>query len=628
MRDRQTEASASPQAFLSLDDFGSALCVAPHPDDEVFGAGGLLAIMAAAGKAVRVLILSRGERAGGDASDDMAARRIEESRSAAQVLGVGAPHALDWPDRGMRYGEPLVASIASVIDETCPELLLLPALSEPHPDHQAVALAGMAAARRSACVRSVLFYEVGAPMHANTFVDISGVAERKWQAMRQFVSQEAIQPYEQQARALATLRAFGRGPDCVAAEAFFRVEVSALRQHGAAAALPLWPMARMERGLANAPEQLPLVSVLVRSMNRPQLAEAIACVAAQTYSNLEVVVVNASGSVHPPVLYPPERMELRLLQPGRDEGRAPERCDRATAANLALRAARGELAIFLDEDDLIDPEHLERLVAALDHHASAVAAYSGVRVEGAGGRFVRNYDSPWSALRLQAINFLPIHAVLFRIDRVRAAGLGFDETLPALEDWQFWRDLSALGEFIHCPGVSALYRQTHGDSGIADPEHSNYWRRWHRLLLERSVARNGAEENAKLLAWHAIELDQAQCREDVLRAELAQQRQDRQREHEQAQAEQLAARGEATLARTELASARAEAQELGQALRALENQHAALQEQHAALLVRNTDLACAIDTQQRRLQELQDSRSWRYTMPLRAVAVWFRARFR
>ncbi|MFP5462767.1 MAG: PIG-L family deacetylase, partial [Gammaproteobacteria bacterium] len=305
MRDRQTESQYYPREFLPLQDLDDLLCVAPHPDDEVFGAGGLLAQLAAQGRRVRCLVLSRGERAEGDPSGELAALRMDESRRAALVLGLPEPRFLDWPDRGMTYGEPLIADLAAQITEAGARVLLLPSLSEPHPDHQVAALAGMAAAQRSATVRTLFFYEVGAPMHPNALVDISAVAERKWQAMREFASQEAIQPYEAQARALATLRAFGAPGGCVAAEAFFRVEADALRSRGAGAALPMWPLARGRRQLANGPADLPLVSVLVRSMDRAQLSEAIASVAAQTWPNLEVVVLNASGRAHSPVLAAP-----------------------------------------------------------------------------------------------------------------------------------------------------------------------------------------------------------------------------------------------------------------------------------------------------------------------------------
>ena len=44
---------------------------------------------------------------------------------------------------------------------------------------------------------------------------------------------------------------------------------------------------------------LPRVSVVVRSSNRPSLAEALESITAQDYPALEVVVVGASGAGHP-----------------------------------------------------------------------------------------------------------------------------------------------------------------------------------------------------------------------------------------------------------------------------------------------------------------------------------------
>jgi LmbE family N-acetylglucosaminyl deacetylase len=598
MRDRQNESLYHPRAFLSLDGLDQVLCVAPHPDDEVLGPGGLLALLAGLGRQVRCAILSRGEFAKGDVPEELAAVRMDESRQAARVLGLPEPRFLAWPDRGMRYGQALIDDIATLIDEAGAQVLLLPALSEPHPDHQAVALAGLAAAQRSTSVRTLLFYEVGAPMHPNALVDITSVAQRKWDAIAAFASQVVLQPYDVQARAMASLRAFGSGASSTAAEAFFQVEVDALRRDGPAAALPLWPLVRAQQQLANTTVELPLVSVLVRSMDRPQLAQALAAVAAQTWSNLELVVLNASGRPHSPLLARPAGMPVRLVQPGLDEGGAARACERAAAANLALQAARGDYALVLDDDDLIDPPPLERLVAALQAQPRAVAAYSGVRVLGAGGDFLRDYDLPWAPQRLAGINFLPIQAVLFRVAAVRAAALRFDETLPVLEDWDFWRRLAAQGPFVHCPGISAVYRQGHGDSGVGMPGHPNHWERWHRLVLERSLTTDSPQQVAEVLAWHAVQLDRAQS--EVERMGVA-----------------LDACSQKLRAATD-SQAQAQAQAQAQQLDALQ---ATLAGQRAAL----ADAQARVHSLQAEHELVLRSRSWRLTRPLRALARALRA---
>jgi len=247
------------------------------------------------------------------------------------------------------------------------------------------------------------------------------------------------------------------------------------------------------------------------------------------------VVVNAKGSLHSPLNYVPEQMQLRLIEPADQAG-----LGRSAAANLALDQAQGSLAMFLDDDDLIAPEHLQLLVQALHDQPGKVGAYSGVQVVGADGQVVREYDTPWSPYRMAGINFLPIHAVLFSMDSVRERKIRFDTTLPVLEDWDFWRQLTQDHDLLHCPGVSAVYRQGLGQSSLSDPGHANYWKKWHRQLLERYLALEKPNKTAEALAWHAIELDQLGTRfnqlllqESTLKQQLAQSQVDLRLLHQQ-----------------------------------------------------------------------------------------------
>jgi LmbE family N-acetylglucosaminyl deacetylase len=538
MQDRQPELIYHPRELLSLQGVERVLCVAPHPDDEVLGCGGLLTAWAEAGARVHTLILTCGQQgadpaeAGFDA--ELPARRRQESIAAAAVLGTAEPLFLEFEDRALRCDHALVAALSQAIAQHQPQALLLPSLSEPHPDHQATALAGLAAASQAGpSLHTVLFYECGAPLHANAHFPIDAVAERKWRALQCFTSQLGVEDYEAHARAMATLRAFGLRPPCQQAESFFRVDLAAVQEKGALAALPQWPWVRERLHLANDPAQLPLVSVLVRSMDRACLPEALASVALQTYPNVELVVVNASGQAHRPLDFLPPGLPWRIVQaPSASASRAPslpesgpaspsaspaggadapDALGRAAAANLALAQARGEYALFLDDDDLLQPPHLERLVAALQRHAQAAGAYAGVRVETHDGAHLRDYDLPWSRQRLQGVNFLPIHAVLFRMDSVRQRGLRFDEQLPVLEDWDFWLQLTEAADLVHCPGVSAVYRQGLGQSALGDAQHPHHWRLWHTRLLVHWVQGAPAALLADTLAWHAVELDRAQA---------------------------------------------------------------------------------------------------------------------
>ena len=83
---------------------------------------------------------------------------------------------------------------------------------------------------------------------------------------------------------------------------------------------------------SSASADAPLVSVIIRSVDRPELATALASVAAQTYPAIEVVLVDATGR-HGPAPACGER-PVRLCGEGTP-------VSRSRAANLGLDNAAG-----------------------------------------------------------------------------------------------------------------------------------------------------------------------------------------------------------------------------------------------------------------------------------------------
>jgi len=469
---------------IRLPEVSRVLVVAPHPDDEVFGCGGTLALLQAQGAAITVLIVSDGAQGGpahpGLDPGRLIALREQESLAAARPLGLAAPHFWRLPDRAVPYDETLIARLQAMLQETAAELVFLPSPCDWHPDHQTLAFAGAEAARRQGGGLQVAFYEVTDPLPCpNLLLDISSVAEQKQQAMRCFTTQLDEQPYLERTNGINCFRATHLGARVQFAEAFHLLEAASLSQGWSR--LLEGPLAQRQRlGHATEGADMPLVSVLIRSMDRPTLDEALDSVARQTWPNIEIVLVNARGPAHRPLPEHWGRLPLRRID---GDGNHP--LHRSRAANLGLAAARGDYLIFLDDDDWFDADHLHRLVTALQTAPEHHVAYSGIRcVDGDGQVLEQVFDEPYHGLRLLAENFMPIHAVLFARN-LRDQGCHIDEQLDVYEDWDFWLQLAQHGDFLHVPGSRAVYRITQGSGfGVrADPQRTrqamlDIYRKW------------------------------------------------------------------------------------------------------------------------------------------------------
>ena len=127
-----------------------------------------------------------------------------------------------------------------------------------------------------------------------------------------------------------------------------------------------------------------LVSVIVRTMSRPELPRALDRIAAQTYRPLEIVLVDAAATREPMVEH--AGVPVVFVQAGR--------LDRPRAANAGVAAARGEAMMLNDEDDEMDVTHVADLVEALGRDRHARVAYSQSRLVDAEGKTGRMFGGP------------------------------------------------------------------------------------------------------------------------------------------------------------------------------------------------------------------------------------------
>lgn len=202
------------------------LVLAPHPDDEIFGCGGAIALYARQAVPVHVHILTDGAGYAQQAQRaQIRATRQEESRLALARLGSGI-HCEFGPyqDRALLQESSLIAHMVALLEQHAPELVIAPSPWEIHPDHQACARAAAAAValwqRRTQADVGLMLYEIGSPLRPNLLLDITPVWEAKEQAMQSFASQLEQQDYIRHVQGLNSYRTYTLPPAVRYAEAY------------------------------------------------------------------------------------------------------------------------------------------------------------------------------------------------------------------------------------------------------------------------------------------------------------------------------------------------------------------------------------------------------------------------
>jgi len=186
------------------------------------------------------------------------------------------------------------------------------------------------------------------------------------------------------------------------------------------------------------------VVVVVRSTGAADpLERAVASVRAQTVTDWQLVLAVPDGE---------DATAAERLAKDDERIVVVRGAGRGSLANNALAAVASELAVLHDDDGTWWPEFLARTVAHLDEHPDDVAvatraevvvdvrdpAYPGLQRR----RVLAEQEPSVSLVALIAHNYVPPASLVFRRSAHEQLG-GYDETLPALEDWEFLLRLAA-----------------------------------------------------------------------------------------------------------------------------------------------------------------------------------------
>jgi glycosyltransferase involved in cell wall biosynthesis len=194
-----------------------------------------------------------------------------------------------------------------------------------------------------------------------------------------------------------------------------------------------------------------MISIIIPTYNRKELLqEAVASCLAQTYGNIEVLVID-DGSTDGT-----EKVVRELLRgpwAGKVTYHRKANGGASGARNLGLRLARGEYIQYLDSDDLLRPEKLERQMAAIRTANGVIdccSCFGRIETKAAGwdgarriGEMCEDHSSYIKRQCERSVHVMSTMAPLWR--RLFVTGVpAWREDLTVAEEWEYYIRLLAL----------------------------------------------------------------------------------------------------------------------------------------------------------------------------------------
>ncbi len=401
---------------------------AAQAGDELLGAGGFMALSLKFTQCYLKVIIVGGDKTKLD---------IEKVYSGLSVLGIGKENVEFWPyqTQSIPLSGNIIGDYRRVMIDLRPNIVLLPSPNDADDTRRRVTRGFIKAIEGKITIETKLhFYEVDSPQQINHIENISETFFLKQKATICYKHIFSEYNYLRHAETLAMFR--GSVANCRYGEGFLVFPWNGSRE--------------------NFFEQRPLISVLVRSDDQLLLNHALESLVHQTYTQIEVIIVWFSDTA---LILRDEfnYLDVKIIQGVKGS--------RGANLNLGFSIVILPSIAFLDEDDIVLPEHYEGLLEFLHAERHIDIAYCGASlvqcvrgndsIQRIKEEMVYNEEYEPSLLLLE--NYIPLNTLLIRRQVFKA--VSFDEDLIAYEDWYFLLCAQFSGfSFGHIDNVTAEYR--------------------------------------------------------------------------------------------------------------------------------------------------------------------------
>jgi len=187
-----------------------------------------------------------------------------------------------------------------------------------------------------------------------------------------------------------------------------------------------------------------LVSICIPTYNRRDyLKQALASVFAQTYKDYEVLVVDDGSTDGTGEMIKQAGYDVRYYW--------QQNAGDAAARNKLVELARGQYISFLDSDDLLIPDAIERMVAVMDAQSKDVVVYGPyIAIDQNGNTCKMKRKKLYSGhIARHLFESILVHSCGSMFPKRIMEGAGeFDTSLPVCSDYALWLRLSLKYRFI------------------------------------------------------------------------------------------------------------------------------------------------------------------------------------
>lgn len=200
----------------------------------------------------------------------------------------------------------------------------------------------------------------------------------------------------------------------------------------------------------------PTVSIIIPTYNYAQyIAEAINSALAQTYENIEILVIDDDSTDSTKQIVQEYKNKLRYYKV--THGGV------SRARNFGVRKAKGEYIVFLDADDRLHNNYVQKTLDLIRLQKPQIGfVYTQLQYFGHS-----NYTTQYPGYKLDYLKTSNFIAVTCLIKASLFGQFTYDSKLEVWEDWDFYLTLAEHGIFGVLLNEPLLYYRKHADGKSA-----------------------------------------------------------------------------------------------------------------------------------------------------------------